>query len=190
MANTLSLRTLLDSDRLIGSNFDSWYRKLKIVLEYERILYILTDQALEEPAANAPHATRDTYMKWLNDHTTVRCVMRIAMNDKLNHIFENVQLEKIIQMLSESFDTLEDAERPKTSYAVFNACMREEASVTDHILYMIEQIECLNKLNFPLHEQLGKDAILNLLPKSYQPFLSHYRIIKSTVNYHSLLGLL
>ena len=63
MTNTLSLRSLLDSDKLTGPNFDSWYRKLKIVLEHERILYVLTDQATEEPAANAPRTARDTYMK-------------------------------------------------------------------------------------------------------------------------------
>uniref|UniRef100_A0A6J0PET2 GEM-like protein 1 n=1 Tax=Elaeis guineensis var. tenera TaxID=51953 RepID=A0A6J0PET2_ELAGV len=56
-----SLRTLLDSDKLDTPNFDSWYRKLKIVLEHERILYIFMDEASEEPAANA-HAARDTYM--------------------------------------------------------------------------------------------------------------------------------
>ena len=89
MANTLSLHLLLDSDKLIGSNFDNWYRKLKIVLEHERILYVFTDQAPEEPATNAPRAVRDTYMKWLNDRMTVHYVMRAAMNDKLSRKFEN-----------------------------------------------------------------------------------------------------
>ena len=55
-------------------------------------------------------------------------------------------------MLNESFSIHEDAERYKTSCIVFNACMREGASVIDHVLYMIEQIECLSKLGFPLHE--------------------------------------
>ena len=93
-------------------------------------------------------------------------------------------------MLNESFDTPEDVKRYKTSCIIFNARMREEALVTDHVLYIIEQIECLNKLGFPLHEQLGKDAILNSLPKSYLSFLSHYRMTKPVVNYHGLLGLL
>ena len=93
-------------------------------------------------------------------------------------------------MLNESFDTPEDAERHKTSYAVFNARMREGASVTDHVLYMIEQIECFSKLDFSLYEQLGKDAILNSLPKSYLPFISHYRMMKPAVNYDDLLRLL
>ena len=91
-------------------------------------------------------------------------------------------------MLNESFSTLEDAERHKTSCTMFN--MREGASIIDHILYMIEQIEYFSKLDFSLHEQLGKDAILNSLPKSYLPFLSHYRMMKLAVNCHGLLGLL
>ena len=98
MANTLSLRSLLDSDKLTGSNFDSWYRKLKIVLEYEKILYVLMAQAPEEPTANAPRATRDTYMKWLNDSMIVHYVMRIAMNDELSYKFKDAQPEEMIQI--------------------------------------------------------------------------------------------
>ena len=52
MATTLSLRSLLDNDKLMGPNFDSWYRKLKIVLEHERILYVVTDPTPEETAPN------------------------------------------------------------------------------------------------------------------------------------------
>ena len=61
MATTLSLRSLLDNDKLMGPNFDSWYRKLKIVLEHERILYVVTDPAPKEPAPNARGTIRDTY---------------------------------------------------------------------------------------------------------------------------------
>ena len=60
MATFLSLLSLLDNENLVGSNFDSWYRKLKIVLEHERILYVITDPALEEPATNTHEIVRDT----------------------------------------------------------------------------------------------------------------------------------
>ena len=76
-------------------------------------------------------------------------------------------------MLNESFDTPDNIERHKTS-AIFNARMREEVSVTDHVLYMIEMIKYLSKLGFLLYEQLGKDTILNSLSKSYLPFLTHF----------------
>ena len=65
MATSLSLRSLLDNDKLVGPNFGSWYRKLKIVLEHERILYVIMDPAPEEPAVNARGTVKDTYQKWL-----------------------------------------------------------------------------------------------------------------------------
>ena len=48
MATSLSLRSLLDNDKLVGPNFGSWYWKLKIVLEHEWILYVIMDPAPEE----------------------------------------------------------------------------------------------------------------------------------------------
>ena len=91
MATTLSLRSLLDNDKLMGPNFDSWYQKLKIVLEHEWILYVVIDSAPEEPASNARGTVRDTYQKWLNDQTIVRCIMLAAMNDGFSRRFENAQ---------------------------------------------------------------------------------------------------
>ena len=88
MASSLTLRIPLDNDKLNGPNFDSWYQKLKIVLEHERILYVILDPAPEEPTANAPRAIRDAYQKWLSDCTTVCCIMRASMNDEFSHKFK------------------------------------------------------------------------------------------------------
>ena len=84
----------------------------------------------------------------------------------------------------------DDAEWYKVSYAIYNAKMPNGGSVTDHVLYMIEMIERLGKLGCPLHEQLGKDAIMNSLPSFYLDFLDHYKMNKPIVNYHGLMGLL
>ena len=105
----------------MGPNFDSWYQKLKIVLEHERILYIVTDPAPEEPSSNARGTVRDTYQKWLNDRTTVQCIMLAIMNDEFSCRFENTQPQEMLQMLSDSFDMPDDVERHKTSCAIFNA---------------------------------------------------------------------
>ena len=120
----------------------------------------------------------------------VHCIMWVAMNDEFSCKFEDAQLKEMLQVLNDFFDTLDDVERPKTSCAIFNAQMREGASVIDYVLCIIEQIERLSKLDFFLHEQLEKNAILNSLPKSYLPFFNHYRMSKHAVNYHDLLRLL
>ena len=91
MATNMSLRSLLDSDKLKGPNFDSWYRRLRIVLEHERIINVISDPAPEEPPLTAPRATRDAYQKYVSDRTTVRCIMLAAMNDEFSRIFEQTQ---------------------------------------------------------------------------------------------------
>ena len=53
------------------------------------------------------------------------------MNNEFNCKFEEAQPEDMLKMLRESFGTPDDVEWYKTSYAIFNAQMREEASVID-----------------------------------------------------------
>ena len=60
------------------------------------------------------------------------------MNDEFSWKFEEAQPEKMFQMLRDSFGTPNDIKRHKTSCVIFNTWMRESASVTDHVLYMIE----------------------------------------------------
>ena len=93
---SLSLRSLLDNEKLTGSNFDNWYRKLKIVLEHERIFYVIIDPAPEEPASNSRGTIRDTYLKWFNNCTMVRCIMRASMNDEFSRKFEEAQPEEML----------------------------------------------------------------------------------------------
>ena len=78
--------------------------------------------------------------------------MRASTNDEFSWKFEEAQWEDMLKMLRESFSTPNNVEWHKTNCTIFNARMREEASVIDHVLYMIEQIKRLSKLDFFLHE--------------------------------------
>jgi hypothetical protein len=41
MGKNISLRIMLDANKLTGSNFLDWYRNMRIVLKQETMLYIL-----------------------------------------------------------------------------------------------------------------------------------------------------
>ena len=56
----------------------------------------MTDPIPEELALNACSTIRDTYQKWLNDQTIVRCIMLVAMNDKFSHRFKNAQSQDML----------------------------------------------------------------------------------------------
>ena len=116
--------------------------------------------------------------------------MLAAMNDEFSLKFEEAQPEDILQRLKESFGTPDDAERYRISSTIYNMHMHERASITDHVMNMIELFKRLGKLGCPLHQQLGKDVILNSLPLSYLSFLDHWRLNRLAINYHEMLGLL
>ena len=79
----MSLRSILEKDKLNGTNFLDWYRNLKIVLKQERKEYILDQFVPDEPVANAPKAQKDAYSKHLNNSIDVTCLMLGCMDSNL-----------------------------------------------------------------------------------------------------------
>ena len=55
-ASNLSLRSILEKDKLNGTNFFDWYRNLRIVLKQESKEHVLDQPVPNELAANAPRA--------------------------------------------------------------------------------------------------------------------------------------
>ena len=56
--STMSLRSVLEKDKLTGTNFLDWFRNLRIVLKQERNLYVPNEPLPEEPAENVPKAEK------------------------------------------------------------------------------------------------------------------------------------
>ena len=74
--STFTLRSVLEKEKLNGTNFLDWSRNLRIVLKQERKMYVLDNEIPDEPPANnAPRAERDAYSKHLNDYVDVTCLM-------------------------------------------------------------------------------------------------------------------
>ncbi|KAK8597012.1 hypothetical protein V6N13_001618 [Hibiscus sabdariffa] len=73
--NTISLRSLLEKEKLNGINFLDWFRNLRIVLKQERKEYVNEEPVPDEPAANAPRADKDNFKKHMDDMVDVGCLM-------------------------------------------------------------------------------------------------------------------
>ena len=81
--SNLSLQSILEKDKLNGTNFLDWYKNLRIVLKEERKEYILDQPVPYEPAANAPKAQKDAHSKHLNDSIIVTCLMLRCVDSNL-----------------------------------------------------------------------------------------------------------
>ena len=61
-SNPLSI--ILNNNRLTGPNFVDWLHNLKVVLAYEKILYVLTQSPPEPLPADVSQEERDMLQKW------------------------------------------------------------------------------------------------------------------------------
>ncbi|KAL4272941.1 hypothetical protein GQ457_13G015700 [Hibiscus cannabinus] len=57
--NTISLRSLLEKEKLNGINFLDWFRNMRIVFKQERKEYVIEEAVPNDPGANAPRADKE-----------------------------------------------------------------------------------------------------------------------------------
>ncbi|KAJ9566408.1 hypothetical protein OSB04_002374 [Centaurea solstitialis] len=160
--NNLSLRSILEKDKLTGANFLDWERNLMIVLRHERKWYVLEEPLGEAPPANATANVRNAYRKNSDDLLDLR----------------------------DMFQTQARAERYDATRAL-NACkMAKGTSVSDHVMKMKRHIDHLERLGHPVPLQLATDTILNSLTEDYKQFVINYNMNnmeKTIAELHSML---
>ncbi|KAG8472690.1 hypothetical protein CXB51_034600 [Gossypium anomalum] len=162
--NTLSLRSVLEKDKLNGLNFLDWFRNLRIVLKQERKLYVIEKPLPDEPPANASRADKDAYKKHLDEMVDFECLMLATVNPELQKQHEDM--------------------------ALFQCKLAEGSPVGPHVLKMIGYIESLSKLGYSLSQELATDVILQSLPDSYSQFVLNFNINEIDKTLPQLLSML
>ncbi|KAJ9551419.1 hypothetical protein OSB04_015464 [Centaurea solstitialis] len=103
--NNLSLRSILEKDKLTGSNFLDWERNLMIVLRHERKWYVLEEPLGEAPPANASVAVRNAHKKHSDDLLDVGCLILATMSPDLQTGLINTNAYDMIRQLRDMFQT-------------------------------------------------------------------------------------
>ncbi|KAK8667691.1 hypothetical protein V6N13_007839 [Hibiscus sabdariffa] len=91
--NNLSLRSLLEKEKLNGIYFLDWFRNLRIVLKQERKEYVIEELVPDEPTANAPRADKEKFKKHMDDMLDVSCLMLATMSPELQKQHEDMNIE-------------------------------------------------------------------------------------------------
>ena len=174
---SMSMRSILEKDKLTGANFLDWHRNLRIVLKQERKLYVL-DDALpeEEPASNASKAQKDAYNKHLNDSIDVTCLMLACMNSDLQKQFEEMDAFTIIGQLKAMFQEQARQERFNTIKAFINCKLAKGSPVSPHVLKMKSYLEQLQRLGLEISRELAIDLVLQSLPDTFDQFVMSYNM--------------
>ena len=116
--------------------------------------------------------------------------MLATMSPELQKQHEEMVAYDMIEHLKELYQEQARQERYDISKALFQCRMAEGNLIGPHVLKMIGYIENLEKLGFPLGQELATDVILQSLPESYGQFVLNYNMNKIDKTLPQLLGML
>ncbi|XP_017976398.1 PREDICTED: uncharacterized protein LOC108661922 [Theobroma cacao] len=119
MANSLSLRSILDANKLTGPNFIDWSRNIKIILKQEKKAYVLDGRILKELSDDATNEEQEAYRVYMDDLDQARYVMLASMAPNLQKQHEAMNVMDIILNLREMFDKESHTKRFDISRELF-----------------------------------------------------------------------
>ncbi|KAK8694405.1 hypothetical protein V6N13_071958 [Hibiscus sabdariffa] len=188
--NTISLRSLLEKEKLNGINFLDWFCNLRIVLKQERKEYVIEEAVPNDPGPNAPRAVKDKFKKHMDDMLDVGCLMLATMTPELQKQHEDMVAYEMIQNPKEIYEGQARQERYETSKALFQCKMSEGSPVGAHVIKMMGYIQTLEKLGFALNDELAIDVVLQSLPDSFSQFILNFNMNEIEKTLPQLLGML
>ncbi|KAD3336791.1 hypothetical protein E3N88_32310 [Mikania micrantha] len=188
--NSFALRSILDREKLNGTNFMDWYRNLRIVLTQDKKMYVLEGPIPEAPAPNATKAVRDAWAKHFDDAQTVACLMLATMEPNLQHDLEYLKAYEIIEELKLMFEVQARQEIYDTMISLVNCWMQEGTPVGLHVMKMKGYVERMERLGSPFKNDLAIIMILGSLPKLYNQFVMNYNMNGFEKSISELLGML
>ncbi|KAK8535581.1 hypothetical protein V6N12_057097 [Hibiscus sabdariffa] len=188
--NTISLRSILEKEKLNGINFLDWFRNLRIVLKQERKEYVIEEAVPNDPGPNASRADKDKFKKHMDDMVDVGCLMLATMTPELQKQHESMVAYEMIQNLKDIYEGQARQERYETSKALFQCKMSEGSPVGAHVIKMMGYIQTLEKLGFALNDELATDVILQSLPDSFNQFVMNFNMNEINKTLPQLLGML
>ena len=139
--SSLTIRSILDKEKLSGPNFLDWFIQLRIVLKLKRKDYVLNEPISEELPTHVAKALKDARSKHVNGSTEVVCIMLATMTPELHKTFEFHEAFEMIEQLR--FMSLVQAKqnRFETLNAFIGCKMAEGSSVSAHVLKMKAYVE-------------------------------------------------
>ena len=169
--NNNSFRAILQNNLLTGINFLDWERNLKLVLRMENKLQVIETPVPPMPAQGAPAAEFRNRERIITASTEVACLMLASMVPDLQKQHEDMYANEMIVHLRQLFTRQEHFETSKKMYYCKQGA---NEPVGPHVLKMINYIERLEKIGFPLTEEIKTDLVLQSLDKWFSPFVSNF----------------
>nr|GEV88424.1 hypothetical protein [Tanacetum cinerariifolium] len=167
---------MFEREKLYGSNFNDWFRSLKLVLRVEKKLSLIEQPIPPTPAVDS---TDQAFLEWnvvYDAHNEVACLMLGSMTLELHRQFENSSPYNMLLELRSMFEKQVGIQRFDL-IQTFHACKQEEEkSVSSYVLNIKGYVEQLEHLGYVLPQKISVGLILNDLTSDFTDFVRNYNM--------------
>ncbi|XP_061372082.1 uncharacterized protein LOC133314602 [Gastrolobium bilobum] len=182
MSSFNPLATILSQKPKDGTNYKQWKTKLNIVLQYEKLNFVLTTPIPAQPAEDAPEATKAQFQqekeKLEKANVAVRCYILASLT---NHLQEQVSMVEsgaaMLHTLDGMFATSSSYARQIALYSVTKTVM-SGGSVQDRCLSMIANFKKAEDHEVRFEQEVKVDLLLQSLPDYFNQFKMNYNMNK------------
>ncbi|KAK4591626.1 hypothetical protein RGQ29_016166 [Quercus rubra] len=160
MTSFSPLVTILNQNKLIGSNYVDLKRNLDIVLTVEEHKYVLTQPCLNFPSLDASPEKKQRYDCWQKSNEMAKCYILASISNVLQHQMQDVKLVSGIMLsLKEMFSEQDRSARQETMRQIYNTKMAEGAKIdgesqVDMILQSLSESFKEFKLNYNINKKI------------------------------------
>ncbi|GJU53777.1 retrotransposon protein, putative, ty1-copia subclass [Tanacetum coccineum] len=174
--NHSAFRSMFEREKLSGNNFNDWFRQLKLVLRFEKKMYVIEHPLPAAPAADSQAQMLSQWNAAYDAYNEAACLILGSMTPELHRQFENSSPYDMIKELKSIFEKQAGVER---FYLIqtFHACKQEEGKpVAAYVLQMKGYVDQLERLGYMLPQDLIVGLILNGLTKDFAGFVRNYNM--------------
>ena len=90
MSTNVNLQSIMDANKLTGSNFLDWLKNLRIVFKRERLAYVLVEPLPQSLAANALESVQRAYLNRLVDSARAGLIIHTSMSPEFQKQYKTV----------------------------------------------------------------------------------------------------
>lgn len=166
----MNIRSVLDKEKLVHSNFLDWHKNLRILLKQEKRDYVLENPIPNEPTP-IPKVVHDAWLKHVDDFIDVSCLMLSIMIPYIQQDLKKFTAYDMIKYLKQMFGQQARTEMFETFRSLHGCKMEETGNVSTNVLKMKSHIDQLERLGSPYTQDCAKYLIMNSLPTSYDTFI-------------------
>ncbi|GKA11044.1 retrotransposon protein, putative, ty1-copia subclass [Tanacetum coccineum] len=196
--NHSAFRSMFEREKLSGTNFNDWFRQLKLVLRVEKKMHVIEQPLPPAPAADSAANVLAEWNALYDAHNEVACLMLGSMTPELHRQFENFSPYEMLHELRTMFEKQAGVERFDL-IQTFHACKKEEGKpIAAYVLKMKSYVEQLERLGYMLPQDVSVGLIMDLivglilngLTKDFSGFVRNYNmhnIGKTVGELHAML---